>query len=202
MELEAEHQQVAETPAALRTAPNVNPGSEWDEAFLRVESYLRAHGMESPVVLNNTAADIVREARERSQNGSPGEPVALAMDVTHSRIGSWFAQSGWPIDWKNERMRAQGRLALIIADLPGRWAQCFLSADPVPAEFAESMASFQILPGPEMRLSNMAPEPLEFSLLDPGDPRLRSRRIWIPVRAGVSWLLISGLFGVAWAATH
>jgi hypothetical protein len=200
MELDAQRQPVTDTPSSFVDSRDGVPA--WDEAFLRVEGYLRAYGMESPVLLNQTTAAIIRDAQERSQAGSDQPPVALAMDATHSRIGAWFARSGWSIDWANERMRSQGRLALIIADLPRRWPNFFLSADPLPEDLTAAMASFQILPGPEMRVSNMAPEPLEFSLLDPGDPRLRSRRIWIPVRAAVSWLLISGFFGVAWAATH
>lgn len=175
---------------------------DWDEAFLRVQSYLRAYGMESPVLLSEVTAGIIQEARARSQEGAPGSPVALAMDLTQSRIGAWFAQSGQDIDWSNERMRAQGRLALIVADLPGRWRHYFLSPNPLPSDLGEAMKSFQILPGPELRLSGMAPEPLEFGLLEPGDNRLPARRFWVPARVMVSWLLIFGFFGIAWAASH
>jgi hypothetical protein len=176
--------------------------ASWDEAFLRVEGYLRAYGLESHVLLNSITASIIQEARDRAQKGTPGDPVGIAMGVTHSRIGTWFAQSGHDVDWDNEHTRAKGRLALIIADVPGRWSNYFLSPDPIPPELAGAMASFQILPGPEMKLSNMAPEPLEFGLLEPGDPRLRTRRIFLPMRVVVPWLLIFGFFGVAWASSH
>jgi hypothetical protein len=128
--------------------------------------------------------------------------VEIAMEVTHSRISAWFAQAGFPIDPANDLIRVQNRLALIIADLPRQWANHFLSPDPVPADFASAMASVRILPGPEMRPSGMVPEPLEFGILEPGESRLPSRRVWVPVRVVTSWLLIFGLFGFAWAATH
>jgi hypothetical protein len=185
----------ADSPAA-RSDP------EWDEAFLRVQSYVRAHGLESPVLLSQATDSIIRDAKERGHAGAGGHPVSLAMEVTHARIGEWFAQACKDVDWTNERARSQGRLALVIADLPGRWADHFLSSDAPPPGLAEAIGSRQILPAPQLRVVGMAPEPLEFGVLDPGDPRLPSRRIWIPAKAVVSWLLIFGFFGVAWAATH
>lgn len=186
------------------TADLIAPGADpaWDEAFLRVESYLRAYGLESRVLLNQITSAIIAQAQAAAR-GEPDEtPVGLAMEVTQRRIGEWLSQSGPQIDWTNERNRAQGRLALIMADLPGRWPNHFLSADPLPADLAGAILSSQILPAPGMRVSNMAPEPLEFGLLEPGDPRLQSKRIWIPMRAVVPWLLIFGFFGVAWASSH
>jgi hypothetical protein len=152
--------------------------------------------------LNQITAAIIEEARTRARDGASDNPVSAAMEVTQSRIGEWLAQSGQELDWSNERMRAQGRLALIIADLPGRWPNHFLSSEPFPTDLAAAMASSRILPAPGMRVSNMSPEPLEFGLLEPGDPRLHAHRIWAPLRAVVPWLLIFGFFGVAWASSH
>jgi hypothetical protein len=174
----------------------------WDEAFLRVESYLRAYGLESRVQLNQVTALIIDEARQRLEAGGAGDPVRVAMDITHSHIGAWFVKAGHDLDWSDERIRVQGRLALVIADLPGRWANYFLGPGPVPAALAAAMGSFQVLPGPEVRLSKMTPETLEFGLLEPGDTRLPSRRVWPPMRAMASWFLIFGLLGVTWAASH
>jgi hypothetical protein len=179
-----------------------NADRAWDEAFLRVEGYLRAYGLESHVLLNQITAAIIQEARTKVLAGSADNPVAVAMEVTHSRIGAWFAQSGQRIDWTDERIRAQGRLALIMADLPGRWPDQFLNSAPFPSDLAAAIASVQILPAPEIEVSNMAPEPLEFGILEPGDPRLKTRRVWVPIRAVVPWLLIFGFFGVAWASSH
>jgi hypothetical protein len=190
------------TPASTvnNQVPRADPA--WDEAFLRVEGYLSAYGLESHVLLNQVTAAIIQEARSRLESGIAGSPLGIAMEITQSRIGAWLSRSGQEIDWTNERMRAQGRLALIIADLPGRWPNQFLSPDPFPEDLAAALASFRILPGPGMRVSNMAPEPLEFGILEPGDPRLKTRPIWVPMRAVVPWLLIFGFFGVAWASSH
>ncbi len=169
---------------------------------MRVQSYLRAYGMESPVLLNETTAGIIREAREHAQGGPGEHPMSLALGIAQLKIGEWFAQSGRQLDWSDGRTGAQGRLALIVADLPGRWRQFFLSSNPLPAELAAAMRSVEILPGPELRLTSMAPEPLEFGLLESGDSRLPGRRFWIPARFVFSWVLIFGFFGIAWAASH
>jgi hypothetical protein len=173
----------------------------WDEAFLRVQSYLRAYGLESPVLLSQATNSLIDEARLKASY-SRVEPLHLAMEVTRCRIGAWLAQVGFPVGSANEQIHVHGRLALIIADLPGRWANHFLSPDPVPPELSAAMASLRIMPGPEMRPSSMAPEPLEFGILEPGDSRLPSRRLWVPLRVAASWIVIFGLFGLAWAAAH
>jgi hypothetical protein len=187
------------TAPDTKTAPT---SPDWDEAFLRVESYLRAHGLESRVLINQITSEIIREALALVFDGRTGAPVTLALQLTHQRIGEWYARTGQEIDWTNERMRAQGRLALVNADLPGRWPNAFLSPDPVPADLAAAIASFQLLPAPELYLSAMPPAPLEFGFHEPGDHFDLSRRMWLPARTLVSWLLIFGVFGMAWAASH
>jgi len=193
----------AQTPAEREGLASHAADPAWDEAFLRVQSYLQAYGLESPVLLNPITAGIIRQAQTQAASSGQGEaPVMLAMAVTQAHIGEWFTRAGQNLDWTNERMRAQGRLALIFADLPGRWANHFLSQEPAPAELVAAMASSQLLPGPELRLSNMPTAPLQFGFSESGDPLLVRAKMWLPLRAMVSWLMIVGIFGVAWAAGH
>ena len=181
---------------------SVPAGPDWDEAFLRVESYLRAHHLESRVLLNHLATEIIAQARERARENPDLAPVTLAMGVTHERIGAWFARAGRDGDWANERVRAGDRLALVLADLPGRWSKNFLSHEPVPRELAEALASATLEPGPELRFSNMPPAPLEFGFNDDGQLKPPHRGGRFLLRAGGSWLAVVGLLGVVWAASH
>lgn len=174
----------------------------WDEAFLRVESYLRAHHLESRVRLNQLTTEIITEARSLAVAHPSAEPVALAMQVTHSFIGSWFAQAGDESGWATERDRAHGRLALVIANLPGRWSNCFLSTEPVPPELMAAMASFKFYPGPELRFSNMAPAALEFGTSEAQSPASEKHGTWVVARTAAVWLAVAGLIGAAWAASH
>ena len=181
---------------------SVPPDPAWDEAFLRVESYLRAHHLESRVLLNQFATEIIVEARGREPAPRGGEAVACAMAVTYARIEAWFARVAKAGNSANERDRSHGRLALVIANLPGHWSNFFLSEETVPSELAAAMASFQFQPGPELRFSNMPTAPLEFGFEETGDPRAAMQGIWPLVRAASSSLLVAGLVGAAWAVSH
>jgi len=184
------------------TRPSVSPVDPvWDDAFSRVESYLRAHRVESRELLNRLAADIIREARLAAYDAaSPADPVALAMRVTHERIGAWFAHAWNKGTWAHERDRAQGRLALVMADLPGRWSNHFLSTEAIPSELVTGMAGFSLQAGPELRFSNMPPAPLEFGP-DETDPHRQDKSRWVLARAALSWVMIVGLVSAATAAS-
>jgi hypothetical protein len=171
----------------------------WDEAFVRVESYLRAHHLESRVLLNQVVADIIREARERKLGE---QPVVAAMNVMHRRIGIWFSRAGNAGDWSDARVRQQGRLSLVLGDMSGRWANYFLSNDPVPTELVDALASGVLQPGPELRFSNMPPAPLEFGFEDPRDVNSLNKSGWVVMREAAVWLSVVGFFGAAWAASH
>ncbi len=180
-------------------APAAPADASWDEAFVRVESYLRAHRLESRVLLNEVVADIIREARERALGEAP---VAAALRVMHERIGRWFSRAGYPGDWSDERARQQGRLALVLANVPGQWAGYFLSREPVPLELTAALASGVLRPGPELRLCSMPSAPLEFGFEDPMDLNSLTKKGWSMTREALLWLGAAGFFGAAWAASH
>ena len=180
--------------------PEVGPA--WDEAFLRVESYLRAHHLQSRVLLNQLTTGIIEEAHERVSVNASEAPVVAAMRVTHERMAAWFARVGHAGDWSDERVRANGRLALVLADVPGRWANNFLSAAPVPAALATALTTGVLRPGPELRFSKMSAAPLEFSFDEPVDLDSPPKKAWAGCRAASAWLAILGLYGAVWAAAH
>ena len=92
--------------------------------------------------------------------------------------------------------------ALVIANLTGRWSNHFFSAEAVPPELSAAMVSFRFQPGPELRYSNMPPAPLEFGFDEIETPHARKQGLKFLTRAACSWLVVVGLIGVAWAASH
>jgi hypothetical protein len=62
----------------------------WDEAFIRVESYLRAHGLQSRLLLNQITIKVIEEAQASMARDPASEPVALAMQLTHGH--GWLEQ--------------------------------------------------------------------------------------------------------------
>ena len=183
-------------------ARSLEVGPAWDEAFLRVESYLRAHHLQSRVLLNQLTTGIIKEAHERAGANAGEAPVVAAMRVTHERMAAWFARVGHVGDWSDERVRANGRLALVLADVPGRWANNLFSTAPVPAELATALTTGVLRPGPELRFSKMPAAPLEFSFDAPVDLDSPPKSVWAGCRAASAWLVILGLYGAAWAAAH
>lgn len=180
----------------------VPSGPAWDEAFLRVESYLRAHHVESRVVLNQLATEIIRDARDRALLSPNEEPVVAAMQATQARMGAWFARAGNTGDWSDERVRARGRLSLVLGESPVRRQNCFLSLEEVPAEVAASLAAGVLRPNPELQLSNMPPAPLEFGFNDPVNPSIAQKSGWATMREAAGWIALVGIYGAAWAASH
>ena len=172
---------------AAADRPPVLADPAWDEAFLRVQSYLRAYGLESPLLLNDLTAGIIREARCRAGTDRAAAPVTLAMDVTQAWIGAWFKRAGQEIDWANGRTRAQGRLALILADLPGRWASHFLSAGPVPPRPGRGHGVLPQIPARplNLRLSSSMPaaSPRILGFLGIRRSTCWRTKRWLPVRA-------------------
>lgn len=172
--------------------------ADWDEAFLRVESYLRAHQIESRVLLNQLTAEIISAARVLSEAHPDVPPVTVAMQVTHARIGDWLVRVLGEGHWADERFRARGRLALLLARLPQTSAPRFLSTDEVPADLAARLAGAALQPGPEVRLTGMPAAPLEFPLVDAAEETWTTFSGSTFVRASASWLLFVGFLGVAW----
>jgi hypothetical protein len=184
-------------------------GPAWDEAFLRVESYLRAHQIESRLVLNRLALEIVRAARTAAAQpaGMPAalcDPVALAMREAERRTTAWFTRVlGDAVDPDDERLGTRGRIALVMADVPARWPQYFLAETPPPPELVEAMRAAYIEAGPELELTRMVPRPFDFGpIANVADEAWKTFARWPVLRAILGWLLFVGLLAALWYSTH
>jgi hypothetical protein len=179
----------------------VPANAEWDEAFLRVESYLRAHRIESRVLLNQLATEIINRARVVAAEHPDEPPVTVAMQVAHGLIGEWLCHTVGGGDWHDARFRARGRLAVLLADLPGRCPERFLREE-LSDEVRAGMASSQLEPGPEVRLSRMPSAPLEFSLSETVGQNWVTFSRSAFLRGSMSWMVIAGVIGAAWFVTR
>jgi hypothetical protein len=194
------------SPSSIAPEPM---GPAWDEAFLRVESYLRAHQIESRLVLNRLAIEIIRAARAVADApGSPAsaqpDPVALAMGEAERRTTAWFTRVlGDAVDPDDERLGTRGRIALVMADVPARWPQYFLAETPPPPELVEAMRAAYIEAGPELELTRMVPRPFDFGpIANVADEAWKTFARWPVLRAILGWLLFVGLLAAVWRSTH
>jgi hypothetical protein len=69
---------------------------------------------------------------------------------------------------QNNRLAARGRLALLLADMPGKWQPVFLAQAPWPEPFVKKMRSAYLAAGPQFAALTMTPKPLELNALGSG----------------------------------
>lgn len=185
----------AETPLPIDRA--------WDEAFLRVESYLRSHRLESRILISRLTTEIIRAAQAEAAGRPELVPVQVAMDVADRRMSAWFMRVLGEDVADEPRLGARGRLALVLADVPGRWPQYFLSDEAPPADMVAAMRSAYVEAGPQLRFSNMVPRPIDLGpIASAAGETWTTLRRWPLLRAVLGWVLIIGALAGIWAATH
>ncbi len=175
----------------------------WDEAFLRVESYLRSHRLESRILISRLTTEIIRAAQAEAAARPGLVPVQVAMDVADRRMSAWFMRVLGEDVADEPRLGARGRLALVLADVPGRWPQYFLSDEPPPADLVAAMRSAYVEAGPQLRFSNMVPRPIDLGpIASAAGETWSTLRRWPLLRAVLGWVLIVAALAGIWAATH
>src|SRR5258708_25470349 len=87
------------------------------------------------------------------------ERAAKEMDRT---VTDWYAAVlDVPSARADPLLSTRGRLALLLADMPGRWQDQFLKPGPWPAEFVQAMRESYLRAAPEFQLSQMDPRPID-----------------------------------------
>lgn len=138
------------------------PLEEWNAAYTKVESYFHALRVRNKFLLGQLVIRVLNRAMERAPaepNRSASELAAEEMDRV---VTDWFAQvlPGAPAP-TDPLLPTRGRLALLLADMPGKWQDQFLRPGPWPKEFLTAMRETYLRAGPDFQLSQMAPRPLD-----------------------------------------
>jgi hypothetical protein len=139
---------------------------EWNSAYSKVENYFHALNIRNRVLLG----DLVLRVLERAKRRAPREPersaTELAAEEMDHLVTEWFAEVlQAPPAGKDQMLSTRGRLAMMLADLPGRWQDQFLRPGPWPEEFVTAMRETFLRAGPDFQLSKMAPRPLDLGPL-------------------------------------
>jgi len=140
---------------------------EWEEAYSAVEAYFQALRLRNRLLVAELVRRILQRAADRHQAHPDIPPRVLAMEETLSEIAQWTQQVlDEPLE--NRRMAARGRLALLLAGIPGKWQSVFLTPAPWPAEFEAAMRTSYLAAGPRFAQLTMLPKPLEFNAVGSG----------------------------------
>ena len=140
---------------------------QWEEAYAAVESYLQALRIRNRLVIADKVQAILARARLRAIAESTASPRFLAMEETLVEIASW-TQSVLSEELESGRLAARGRLALLLADMPGRWQGVFLMPPPWPSAFVDSMRTSYLTAGPGFAEMKMVARPLDLNALGTG----------------------------------
>jgi len=153
---------------ALKNLPDVSGQiagrslEEWNAAYVKVENYFHALRIRNKPLLGQ----LVLRVLERAQKRTPDEPARsateLAAEEMDKLVTEWFAAVLQTSPLNNDQMLStRGRLALFLADMPGKWQDQFLRPGPWPTEFVEAMRETFFRAGPDFQLSKMIPRPLD-----------------------------------------
>ncbi len=141
--------------------------NEWEEAYAAVEAYLQALRLRNRLLVAELVRGILWRASARRVN-EPEKPARLiAMEEALTEIAEW-TQDVLDVPLENRRLAARGRLALLLAGMPGKWQGVFLTPAPWPEEFVEAMKKSYLAAGPQFAELTMIPKPLELNAIGSG----------------------------------
>jgi hypothetical protein len=138
------------------------PLEEWNAAYVKVENYFHALRVRNKVLLGQ----LVLRVLDRAMKRAPAEPersaTQLAAEEMDRLVTEWFAEVlQSPPGKTDQTLSTRGRLALLLADMPGKWQEQFLRPGPWPEEFVTAMRETFLRAGPDFQLSQMTPRPLD-----------------------------------------
>jgi hypothetical protein len=141
--------------------------NEWEEAYAAVEAYLQALRLRNRLLVAELVRGILWRASSRRAD-EPDKPARfLAMEEALSEIAEW-TQDVLNEPLENRRLAARGRLALLLAGMPGKWQSVFLTPAPWPADFVQAMNKSYLAAGPRFAALTMVPKPLELNAIGSG----------------------------------
>lgn len=183
--------------ASRRDAPGQlagRPLDEWNGAYSKVESYFHALRVRNKVLLGQLVALVLERAMSRSAAQPNLSATELAVEEMDHLVNQWFAEVLREGIGSTGMLATRGRMALLLADMPGRWQDQFLRAGPWPEEFVAAMREGYLRAGPNFQLTQMNPRPLDLGPME-------TITLWtrLPyVKMAASWiafgLILVGIF--------
>jgi hypothetical protein len=174
------------------------PLEEWNGAYSKVESYFHALRVRNKVLLGQLVALVLERAMRRSAIDPQLSATELAVEEMDHLVNQWFAQVLQAPPAGAEMLSTRGRMALLLADMPGRWQDQFLRPGPWPDKFVEAMRDGYLRAGPNFQLSQMTPRPLDL-----GPIAALTHWSHLPyVKMTVSWILFGLLLVLLFYVTH
>ena len=167
--------------------------AELDEAYGKVENYLRACRVSSRLHRARITANMVGRALERrSASGGTDTLSTLAIDEARQRIAEWLAGLLPPQSGDRPHTLADGFVALYLCDGPMRWPNAFLARGEEPPGFRATLHARLVKAGPALEVSSVVPRPLDRGILPELADSARDTFDRFPIlRTLLFWLLFA-----------
>jgi len=138
------------------------PLEEWNDAYAKVESYFNALRIRNRPLLGQLCLRVLDRAQKRAPREAERTATQLVAEEMDHIVTEWFAEVlQVPPTNADQMLSTRGRLALLLADMPGKWQDQFLRPGPWPEEFTDAMRETFLRAGPDFQLSKMTPRPLD-----------------------------------------
>jgi hypothetical protein len=135
---------------------------EWNAAYVKVENYFHALRVRNKALLGQLVLRVLERAMRRAPTEPDRPTTELAAEEMDRIVTDWFADVlRVPSTKADQTLSTRGRLALLMADMPGKWQEQFLRPGPWPEEFTGAMRETFLRAGPDFQLSKMTPRPLD-----------------------------------------
>ncbi len=142
--------------------PQWGTPDEWNEAYEKVENYLRACRINSRLHRAQLISRILKRVASRGAMAD-GTPLSTAaIRETQRMLDSWCQRLMQPHAQSTDFSPVDGRVGLLLCDGPDRWPDAFLADGELPSDLVREMRASMLVAGPNLQISNMVPRPIDF----------------------------------------
>ena len=172
--------------------PTWGSPEEWNSAYEKLESYLRAHEVGSHMHRAHLITRILRQVSLNGEEKRATAPLAtLVIQEANRQLNEWFVRiMDRPAGSADRNTVAEGRVALILCDAPSKWPYAFLNPHQTPDDLKEAMHHTLMRAGPELQISSMVPRPIDLGLLPEfADDAMDALNRMPIIKALIGWLI-------------
>jgi hypothetical protein len=184
--------------------PTWGERAEWDQAYEKLESCLRAYRLHGKWHRAHLTQQILRRLAARPPPEPRAPLTALAIDTLDAELDGWLRRILPETAELLPRQRlAAGRLALLLCDAYARWPDAFLSERPPPEEMQRALHGAMLRAGPEVLKGRMVPQARGLGwMAEWAGGALDTFDRWPILKTLLGWLLAGALFAYLFHITR